>query len=117
MGNDKQLLADKFYDAYRYCKEKDLKTEFTAYQFKPGDQSMTMNEWLVKYVPNDMKLGLDYVFVSYYDDDNDGYRWDWKKVMDDLHAIFPNSKLGIGECGFPNPQAPGTKFNQRVDQY
>jgi len=117
MGDDKQLLADKFYNAYKYCKEQNLKTEITPYQFKPGDQSMTMNEWLKKYIPNDMKSGLDYVLVSYYDDDNGGYKWDWKKVIDDLHYIFPNSKLGIGECGFTESHSQGASFNNRVDQY
>jgi hypothetical protein len=46
-----------------------------------------------------MKQGLDYVWVSYYEDDCNGYQPNWQKVFDSLHVIFPNSKLGIGECG------------------
>jgi len=46
-----------------------------------------------------MKEGLDYVWVSYYEDDCNGYQPEWQNVMDSLHSIFPNSKIGIGECG------------------
>jgi hypothetical protein len=46
-----------------------------------------------------MKTGLDYVWVSYYEDDCNGLALNWQKVIDSLGKIFPNSKLGIGECG------------------
>jgi hypothetical protein len=46
-----------------------------------------------------MKKGLDYVFVSYYEDDCNNYQPNWQRVFDSLHVIFPFSMLGIGECG------------------
>jgi len=58
-----------------------------------------MFHWVNTYLPADMKTGLDYVLVSYYEDDCNNYQPDWKKVFDSLHVIFPNSKLGMGECG------------------
>ena len=58
-----------------------------------------MEDWLKKYIPEDMKKQLDYVLVSYYEDDNDDYKPNWQNVFNNLEAIFPNVKLGIGECG------------------
>lgn len=55
-----------------------------------------MENWLEKYIPKDMKSGLDYVFISYYEDDNDNFQPKWKDVFTNLEKIFPNSKLGIG---------------------
>jgi hypothetical protein len=49
-----------------------------------------------------MKNGLDYVLVSYYEDDCNNYQPNWQQVFDSLHVIFPNAKLGIGECGTTN---------------
>lgn len=99
LGDDKQFVADKMYAAYTYIHGLGLKTVLTPYEFRPGDQSMTMQAWLQTYVPQDMKLGVDYVMVSYYEDDNGGYQPDWRTVFGDLQTLFPNSKLGIGECG------------------
>ena len=99
LGTDKQFLANKMYAAYTYIHGFGLKTVLTPYEFRPGDQSMTMEAWLQQYVPQDMKLGVDYVLVSYYEDDNGGYQPDWTTVFNSLQALFPNSKLGIGECG------------------
>ena len=46
-----------------------------------------------------MKKQLDYVLVSYYEDDNDNYQPNWQEVFNNLESIFPSVKLGIGECG------------------
>lgn len=53
----------------------------------------------------EMKNGLDYVLFSYYEDDcNDVVHTEaeWQLVFDELHAIFPSSKLGFGEVGTEN---------------
>jgi hypothetical protein len=99
LGTNEQLIADKMYAAYSYIHGLGLKTVLTPYEFRPGDQSMTMEAWMQTYVPQDMKLGVDYVMVSYYEDDNGGYQPDWLTVFGNLQALFPNSKLGFGECG------------------
>jgi hypothetical protein len=46
-----------------------------------------------------MKQGLDFVFVSYYEDDCNGAQPDWQAVFDKLGLMFPQAKIGIGECG------------------
>ena len=68
-----------------------------------------MFRWINDNVPMNMKDSLDYVFVSYYEDDCDDIQPDWQSVFDSLHVIFPNSRLGIGECG--------TKFPERKESY
>lgn len=58
-----------------------------------------MFTWASKNVPNQLRQELDYVFVSYYEDDCNDLQPDWLAVFAQLAALFPNSKLGIGECG------------------
>ncbi|HEY3401612.1 MAG TPA: putative Ig domain-containing protein [Geothrix sp.] len=118
LGNDKQFVADKMYAAYTYIHGLGLKTVLTPYEFRPGDQSMTMEAWLQTYVPQDMKLGVDYVMVSYYEDDNGGYQPTWSTVFSDLQTLFPNAKLGIGECGNTATTATTTsKINMAQHYY
>lgn len=99
LGDDRQFNADKMYAAYTFIKEKKGKTVLTSYEVAPGDQEMTMRDWLQKYVPEDMKKGLDYMIVSYYEDDHHGYQPDWKAVFEYLQQMFPTARLAIGECG------------------
>jgi hypothetical protein len=58
-----------------------------------------MFRWVNEQLPMKMRYGLDYVWVSYYEDDCNNYQPNWQQVFDSLHVLFPNSKLGIGECG------------------
>jgi hypothetical protein len=58
-----------------------------------------MFRWANENISPKTKLNLDYVLVSYYEDDCNNYQPDWQRVFDSLHVLFPNSKLGIGECG------------------
>jgi hypothetical protein len=99
LGGSRQFNADKMYAAYKFIKDKNSKTFLTGYEVAPGDQEMSMLDWLQKYVPEDMKKGLDYMTVSYYEDDHHGFQPDWESVFDSLQAMFPNSLLAIGECG------------------
>jgi hypothetical protein len=66
-----------------------------------------MFRWANENISPKMKLHLDYVLVSYYEDDCNNYQPNWQQVFDSLHVLFPNSKLGIGECGttFANRKA------------
>ena len=58
-----------------------------------------MFRWAQTNIPKRIKNKIDYVLVSYYEDDCNNYQPDWQQVFDSLHTMFPNSKLGIGECG------------------
>ncbi|WP_315601972.1 hypothetical protein, partial [Treponema socranskii] len=117
LGGTNALNAQKVYAAWAYLHSRGYKTALTAYMFKPGDQSMTMEAWLAKYVPADMKAALDYVLVSYYDEDNDGEHEDWNTVFENLYRLFPDSLLAFGECGFASPHKAGNDFNKQADAY
>ena len=58
-----------------------------------------MFRWAHENIPERIKNKIDYVLVSYYEDDCNNYQPDWQQVFDSLHTMFPNSKIGIGECG------------------
>lgn len=58
-----------------------------------------MFRWVNENLPYKLKYYTDYVLVSYYEDDCNNYQPNWQQVFDSLHVIFPNSKIGIGECG------------------
>jgi hypothetical protein len=58
-----------------------------------------MFTWAAANIPERMKQGLDYVLISYYEDDCNGLRPDWQAVFDKLHVMFPNSQIGFGETG------------------
>jgi hypothetical protein len=58
-----------------------------------------MQVWAENNVPERMKQGLDWVLVSFYEEDCENISPDWDQVFSELHAIFPNSKLGFGEVG------------------
>jgi hypothetical protein len=51
-----------------------------------------------------MRLGLTYVFVSWYPDQCNDLEPQWTEIFDRLAMIFPNAKLGIGEIGPAKPQ-------------
>ena len=58
-----------------------------------------MFTWAQANVPDRMKTGLDYVLVSFYEDDCNGIQPDWNQEFQKLGAMFPNSKIGFGETG------------------
>ena len=99
LGDNRQFNADKMYAAYKFIRAKGGKTVVVSYETEPEGQEMSMQDWLQKYVPADMKQNLDYLMVSYYEDDNNGYQPDWKTVFGNLQKMFPHTKLAIGECG------------------
>jgi hypothetical protein len=126
-------VQEKIVGAYQVVKDAGGKTALTLYynddhhgnhcwQFKQEE----MFAWTRRYIPETMRNGLDYVLISFYEDDpgkdcrnqqsQDGEDrqfdkkrlkgWqkkplnpDWLTVFQDLATIFPNAKLGFGECG------------------
>ncbi|MBI5402044.1 MAG: T9SS type A sorting domain-containing protein [Ignavibacteriae bacterium] len=100
LGNTADVVA-KMDTAYSIVKAQNKKTELTLY-YNQDCWSNPKNEmfyWVNKNVSTKLRNGLDYVLVSYYEDDCNGLQPNWQKVFDSLHVLFPNSKLGIGECG------------------
>lgn len=59
-----------------------------------------------RYVPRTVRDGLDYVLLSYYEDDCRHIRPSdatWTSFFRRLHALYPNARLGFGEIGMNNP--------------
>lgn len=51
-----------------------------------------------------IRLNLNYVLISWYPSQCKGVNPNWPWVYSTLAAIFPNSQVGFGELGTPNPQ-------------
>ena len=71
-----------------------------------------MFAWTAANVPDRMKAGLDYVLISYYEDDCNGLQPDWNTVFNRLATMFPNSKVGIGECGTTKAASKATYIDR-----
>lgn len=76
-----------------------------------------MFRWAQANIPARMLAGLDYVFISYYDQDCPGVSKDWTTIFTQLHALFPNSKVGFGENGTSSASDPLTLKQAYMDEY
>ena len=103
LGNNADVVA-KMTGAYDIVKAQGKTTELTLYYNKDcwSRSSNEMFTWANNNIPARMKQGLDYVLVSYYEDDCNGLQPDWPTVFRQLHNMFPNSKIGFGEVGTTN---------------
>jgi hypothetical protein len=94
-------VVSKMSGAYDQVKARGQRASLTLY-YNKGCYSSSANEmftWAQANVPARMKSGLDYVLISYYEDDCNGLQPNWSSVFTQLAAMFPNSKVGFGECG------------------
>ncbi len=98
-------VIQKIEGAYQIVKDRGKKTALNLYfnrDCSDENPQFEMFNWVNDNISEIMKQGLDYVLVSYYEDDCNNVilsTTEWQVVFDKLHSIFPNSKLGIGECG------------------
>jgi len=95
------MVVQKMEGAYRIAKARKVPTALTLY-YNRGcveDERHEMMAWAEKEISPELKRGLDYVLVSFYEDDCQGVTPDWKQVFADLGQMFPKARLGIGECG------------------
>ena len=111
--------------AYDIVKRAQGVTALTLY-YNPNCYEKKANElwtWLANgNVPPALASGLDYVFISYYPSDCNGY-WpsaaEWQSVFDRLHAQFPQARLGFGESGDSSdkltPSADAALWSNYVD--
>ena len=112
-------VAAKMIAAYDYVKSKGKITELTLY-YNKGCGEPEANEmftWAEANIPDRMKQGLDYVLISYYEDDCHGVQPEWSAVFRQLAKMFPDSKIGFGECGAQKRKAPHEVKKQYVDRY
>jgi hypothetical protein len=95
----------KIIAAYWLVKERDQRTALTLY-YNQGCVQSSEHEiftWAQSNIPKDMRQGLDYVWVSYYEQRCHSGEPDWNHVFSRLHELFPHAKLGIGGCGTSEP--------------
>ncbi|MGT2929374.1 hypothetical protein ACVR1G_03895 [Streptococcus dentasini] len=100
---DPELIVDKVQAAYDLVEASDQETAVTFYYENPKDHDMLT--WIDRYIPRQMTQGLDFSFISYYEDDNGGYQPDWQTVFKKFQGQFAKSKVGMGECGNTAPSA------------
>jgi hypothetical protein len=113
LGNTPDVVA-KISGAYDIVKGQGHTAALTLY-YNAGCYAKPANEmftWAAANVPDRMKQGLDYVLISYYEDDCENLHPDWQPVFDKLHAMFPNSKIGFGEVG-TSKKAKKQEYMQR----
>lgn len=71
-----------------------------------------MFTWAAANIPLRMQQGLDYVLISYFEDDCNGAQPNWQAVFTKLHGMFPNSKIGFGEVGTVNDPRKASYINR-----
>lgn len=100
LGNTRSVVA-KLEAAYDVVNANGGTTAMTLY-YNRGCWENERNEmfaWARRNIPNRIKSGIDYVYVSYYEDDCRGLQLDWPALFEQLGEVFPKAKLGVGECG------------------
>ena len=117
LGADSQSVSDRCYAAWKDIHNRKMATELTPYAFAPHAQSISMEKWMKTYIPHDMRLGLNFVLVSYYDADNQGKHENWQQMFSRLTTIFPHAALGFGECGYPAPHDADASCLTQIDAY
>ena len=100
LGNNADVVA-KMSGAYDIAKGQGRTTALTLYYNQDcwSKRSNEMFTWADANVPARMKQGLDYVWVSYYEEDCNNLKPDWDAVFTRLSAMFPDAKVGFGEVG------------------
>jgi hypothetical protein len=95
-------VVTKMIEAYDYLKSQGKVTVLTLYYNTPCrlPAANEMFAWANANVPARMKNGLDYLLLSYYEVDCNGYKPHWRRVFSQLATLFPNAKLGISEFGW-----------------
>jgi hypothetical protein len=113
LGMTSDVVA-KMTGAYDIVKAAGKTTALTLYYNEdcwkyPSEEVFT---WAQANVPARMKSGLDYVLLSYYEDDCNGLQPDWPTVFQKLGTMFPNSKIGFGETGTTNASMKASYVNR-----
>ncbi|WP_145795935.1 hypothetical protein [Kitasatospora atroaurantiaca] len=117
LGSAADVTA-KVADSYRQVAAAGGRTAITLY-YNPNcseDTAHQMLPWTRENVPQDLKNGLDYVLVSYYEDNCHHYRpplSEWNQVFTELAQLFPHARVGFGENGTSERTAP---LDQKAEQ-
>ncbi|HEX7609813.1 MAG TPA: hypothetical protein VF380_03985 [Solirubrobacteraceae bacterium] len=108
-----EAVAARIGEAYDIVHAAGGRTALTLYanNFGPencgdGTSELTPAQFSSSYVPARVATGLDYVLLSYYPTQCGNREPSSAQVaqyLEELHAIYPNARLGIGEVGLPRP--------------
>jgi len=98
IGQSPELIVGKLEAANAYIRFQGGATALTLYYPGPEEPHVLL-EWVEKYLTEQLKGDMDYVLLSYYEDDHDGYVPDWSTIFPALEEAFPGVKVGFGECG------------------
>jgi hypothetical protein len=111
LGNGVVAKIETMFDA---VKRAGKPTALTLFYENPATPGYDMIPWVDANIPAGHRLrdGLDYVLVSYYEDQNGGHQLTQSELEGMFKALatrFPNARLGIGEFGWGNtiPSSPG----------
>lgn len=94
-------VVDKTMAVYEVIKAGGGRTALTLY-YNEGcaeQPSRAMFDWVQHNLPPRLRDGLDYVFISFYEDDCKIAPPDWNAVFTRLGELFPHAALGFGEIG------------------
>ena len=100
LGNPGQVVS-KIENAYHQVNARGYRTALTLYYNKNCWKyaSEEMFNWAETRLSADLRKGLDYLLVSYYEEDCNNLKPDWQSVFNQLGEIFPSARLGFGEVG------------------
>lgn len=99
-GTTREVI-DKTMAAYDAIQQGGGRTALTLF-YNEGcaeQPSRAMFTWAEHNLPQRLRDGLDYVFISFYEDDCKIAPPDWNAVFNRLGALFPHAMLGFGEVG------------------
>jgi hypothetical protein len=94
-------VVDKTLAAYDAVRQRGARTALTLY-YNEGcaeSPSRAMFAWVEHNLPPRLRNGVDYVFISFYEDDCKIAAPDWDTVFQRLGHLFPQAALGFGEVG------------------
>ena len=102
VGTDPVGKIEAMYDA---AKAYGKRTAVTFYYENPATPGHDMLPWIDANIPagHRLRTGLDYVLVSYYEDQNGGHKLtqaEIDRIFSGLAQRFPNAKVGFGEFGW-----------------
>jgi hypothetical protein len=103
------VVSAKLTTAYKEVNSSGGRTALTLYYnvgCGDGASELSPLAFSRRYVPSKVRNGLDYVFLSYYEDSCRHIRprpATWTRYFEQLHALYPHAHLGFGEVGMSSP--------------
>jgi hypothetical protein len=116
-------VSAKIYDAWQQVHAAGKRSELTLWYdvgCDNGPSELDPIAFTNQYVSADMRNGLEYVTVSYYETQCNNIRPTTATLttfFNQLHSLYPNAKLGFGEIGLPNKVGSNTTVAESLINY